>query len=81
MIVVLELLRENFPKLLKRPLKRIMILVVAIIAYGTIGFHLIEDQNWIVSLYWTFVTIGTVGYGDYSPKAPMGMYFTITLLV
>lgn len=81
MFVVFELIRENFPKLIKRPLTRILILVVAVIAYGTIGFHFIEGQNWTVSLYWTFVTIGTVGYGDYSPKTPIGMYFTISLLV
>jgi voltage-gated potassium channel len=81
MFIVFELIRENFPKLIKRPLTRILILVVAVIAYGTIGFHFIEGQNWTVSLYWTFVTIGTVGYGDYSPKTPMGMYFTISLLV
>ena len=81
MFLVFELIRENFPKLIKRPLTRILILVVAVIAYGTIGFHFIEGQNWTVSLYWTFVTIGTVGYGDYSPKTPIGMYFTISLLV
>ncbi len=81
MFVVFELIRENFPKLIKRPLTRILILVVAVIAFGTIGFHFIEGQNWTVSLYWTFVTIGTVGYGDYSPKTPIGMYFTISLLV
>ncbi|MEN6291994.1 MAG: NAD-binding protein, partial [Methanobacterium sp.] len=27
------------------------------------------------------VTIGTVGYGDYSPKTPLGMYFAISLIV
>ena len=81
MFVVFEVIRENFPKLIKRPLTRILILVVAVIAYGTIGFHFIESQNWTVSIYWTFVTIGTVGYGDYTPKTPLGMYFTITLLV
>lgn len=81
MYVVLEVVRENFPKLLKRPLTRILIIAIAVIAYGTIGFHFIENQDWTVSLYWTFVTIGTVGYGDYSPKTPLGMYFTITLLV
>jgi voltage-gated potassium channel len=56
-------------------------LVVVVIAYGVIGFHLIEGQSWTVSIYWTFVTIGTVGYGDYSPKTPLGMYFAITLIV
>lgn len=80
-VILLEVMKEHFPKLLKQPLTRILIIVVAVIAYGTIGFHFIESQTWTVSLYWTFVTIGTVGYGDYSPKTPLGMYFTITLIV
>jgi voltage-gated potassium channel len=58
-----------------------MILFIAVISYGTIGFHLIENHNWTLSLYWTFVTVGTVGYGDYVPKTPLGMYFTISLIV
>jgi len=81
MFVVIEVIRNRFPKLLERPLTRIIILVVAIIAYGTIGFHLLENHGWTVSLYWTFATIATVGYGDYAPKTPMGMYFTISLLI
>ncbi len=81
MFVVIEVIRDRFPKLLERPLTRIIILVVAIIAYGTIGFHLLENHGWTVSLYWTFATIATVGYGDYAPKTPMGMYFTISLLI
>ena len=81
MIVVLEVVRDNFPKLLKRPLTRILILTFVVVAYGTIGFHFIENYDWTISLYWTFVTIGTVGYGDYTPKTPLGMYFTITLII
>ena len=81
MYVVLEVVKKNFPKLMKRPLTRIMILAIAVIAYGTIGFHLIENQDWTISLYWTIVTVGTVGYGDYTTKSPLGMYFTITVLI
>jgi voltage-gated potassium channel len=81
MFVVLEIVKENFPKLLKRPLTRIFILAIAVIAYGTIGFHLIENQDWTISLYWTIVTVGTVGYGDYTTKSPLGMYFTISVLI
>jgi voltage-gated potassium channel len=81
MVVIFEILRKTFPELVKKPTTRVITLLVAVIAYGTIGFHLIESQPWTVSLYWTFVTIGTVGFGDYSPKTYLGMYFTITLII
>lgn len=81
MVLVLEIIKKNLPKALKLPITKILFLVLAIIAYGTIGFHFIEGQPWTVSFYWTFVTIGTVGYGDYSPETALGMYFTITLIV
>ncbi len=81
MFVLFRVLRKGIPALAKDKLIRILILVIGVIAYGTIGFHLIEGQNWTVSLYWTFVTIGTVGYGDYSPETALGMYFAIILIV
>jgi voltage-gated potassium channel len=81
MYVLFRVLRKGLPMAVKHRLTRVLILVIAVIAYGTIGFHLITGLSWTVSLYWTFVTIGTVGYGDYTPKTPMGMYFTITLII
>ncbi len=79
--IIFRVVRRSLPLVLKQRLTRIMILVVGVISYGTLGFHFIEGQPWIVSLYWTFVTIGTVGYGDYSPETSAGMIFTITLIV
>jgi len=81
MFVILRVIRKNLPLLAKQRLTWILILVLCILAYGTIGFHLIEGQPWMVSFYWTFVTIGTVGYGDYSPETALGMFFTISLIV
>ena len=81
MVVILEILMKHIPNLIKLRMTRILIWIFMVIAYGVIGFHLIENQSWTVSLYWTFVTIGTVGYGDFSPKTPLGMYFAISLIV
>lgn len=81
MYVFIRVLRKSLPAVAKHRLTRILILVICVIAYGAIGFHFIEGQDWTVSLYWTFVTIGTVGYGDYSPKSPLGMYFAISVII
>ncbi len=81
MVVIIEILKKHFPTLIKLRMTRILIWIFVVIAYGVIGFHLIENQPWTVSIYWTFVTIGTVGYGDFSPKTPLGMYFAISLIV
>ncbi|MEN6330063.1 MAG: NAD-binding protein [Methanobacteriaceae archaeon] len=81
MFVLFRVLRKGIPTVAKHKLTKIILLLLGVIAYGTIGFHLIEGQGWTVALYWTFVTIGTVGYGDYSPDTALGMYFTISLIV
>jgi len=79
--IIFRIIRRSLPLVVKQRLTRILVLVVGVIAYGTIGFHFLEGQPWLTSLYWTFVTIGTVGYGDYSPETAAGMIFTITLIV
>ena len=44
---------------------RCLAMLAAVVAFGTLGFHLVEE-GWTYweSLYFTLVTITTVGYGD-----------------
>lgn len=49
------------------------------IFYGIIGSHFIMGLNLIDSIYYTVITMATVGYGDIMPVTPIEKIFTITL--
>lgn len=58
-----------------------IISLISIIIIGSVGFHLIEGESLTTSLYWTIVTITTVGYGDVTPITETGKVFSIILIV
>lgn len=58
---------------------RVLILMLAILLYGTSGFLYFElpanpDLTWGDGLWYTIVTIATVGYGDFFPKSSGGRF-------
>jgi voltage-gated potassium channel len=72
---------------------RLIILIVAVLAYGASGFLYFEistnpELSWTDGLWYTVVTMTTVGYGDFFPKTVGGrflvgwpvMFFGIGLL-
>ncbi len=50
-------------------------------AAGTIGFAWIEGLPWFDALYFTVVTISTVGFGDVAPQTRAGQIFTTGLII
>ena len=57
---------------------RLVILIVAIVSLSTIGIYLAEpDISLIDSLWWTIVTLTTVGYGDITPITTIGRLIAI----
>jgi voltage-gated potassium channel Kch len=51
------------------------------ISIGTIVFKYIEDWTWVDSLYFSFVSLTTVGYGDLTPTTDTGKLLTILYLL
>ena len=44
---------------------------------GTVVYWRLEDWTWFESLYFSVITLTTVGYGDFSPQTTGGRAFTI----
>ena len=53
----------------------------AILGIGTVVYHFVEGWNWLDSLYFSMITLTTIGYGDFSPVTNLGKTFTIFYIV
>jgi voltage-gated potassium channel len=66
-------------------LKRRFILAIGIIAlvisFGTAGYMVIEEWNFLDALYMTIITLTTVGYKEIHDLSLSGRFFTIVLLM
>lgn len=62
-------------------LKFYSLTLLGVMAVGVIGFTLLERVSLIDSLYFTIVTIATVGYGDIHPVTAWGKLFVILLII
>jgi len=70
---------------LKALVKFIAVLVGMIMTY-TVIFHLImeyegQEHSWLSGLYWTLVTMSTLGFGDITFHSDLGYAFTIVVLL
>lgn len=57
--------------------RQLLMTTFAIIGLGTVVYRNLEGWSWIDSLYFSVVTLTTVGYGDFSPTTDAGKLFTI----
>jgi voltage-gated potassium channel len=62
-------------------LRYLLVLPAAVIIIGTAGFMIIEHLSFLDALYFTVVTISTVGYGDVSPATAGGKIFAIIIII
>jgi len=59
--------------------RSLVIILVAIILSGTVFYSLVEKWAVIDSIYFSIMTIATIGYGDLAPTTPLSKIFTIVM--
>ena len=72
---------ESMPFISYHILIYALVALMALFIYGIVGSMLIMHLDIINSLYFTVITVATVGYGDILPITPVQKLFTITLVL
>src|SRR3982074_1233240 len=60
---------------------RALLILVVVIAYGTVGYVVIEHYSGLDAVFMTGITITTVGFEEVGPLDDAGKVFTIALIV
>lgn len=58
-----------------------LVVIVAWLAIGTVAYMFFESWSALDALYFSVVTLSTVGYGDVSPQSTAGKLFTILYIL
>jgi voltage-gated potassium channel len=64
-----------------RNLRMIGLLLVVVVAAGTVGFHLIEGWTWFDGLYMVVTTLTTIGYQEVHPLSHAGRIFNVFVIL
>jgi len=66
---------------LTKPLAASGSTIAVIIGIGTLSYHALEDWTWIQCLYFSVVSMTSVGYGDFVPTSEASRLFTVFYLL
>jgi voltage-gated potassium channel len=82
MYLIVQILKQFSSTLRRENLHRVAILVLAMIVLASVFFWYFEDKlGFPDALWWTIVTLTTVGYGDISPTTAGGRIVGVILMV
>ncbi|MBC8059383.1 MAG: potassium channel family protein [Clostridiaceae bacterium] len=81
-IIFLQKFKNKISPFLKtNNFQYVLWITMSTVAFGAMGMHLAEDKPILDSLWWSFVTITTVGYGDISPTTGPGRIIASILML
>lgn len=64
-----------------REIVGVLFFLLVLLVAGTVGYMLIEEWGWVDGLYFTFITLTTIGYGEIHELSTTGRFFTIVVAV
>lgn len=53
----------------------------AMIFWASAFYRFVEGWGWVDAIYFSVVTISTVGFGDFSPESVAGKLFTVAYII
>jgi voltage-gated potassium channel Kch len=57
--------------------KVLLVGAASMVGVGTVAYHFLEGWSFLDSLYFSVVTLATVGYGDFHPTTAPAKLFTV----
>jgi len=73
--LIVRFFRSILTGLQDREFRALFTWVVAVIVIGTVFYSRVEGWRPLDALYFTIITLTTVGYGDFAPKTDAGKIF------
>ena len=64
-----------------RASRPIFIWAGAVLLVGTLAYHWLEGWNYLDALYFSVISLATIGYGDFVPTTPVSRAFTIVYVI
>ena len=74
-----ELILKILTKLPEKYVGTGLVSIIILFIYGVVGSHFIMGLNFVDSVYYSVITMATVGYGDFLPQTGIQKIFATTL--
>jgi uncharacterized membrane protein YphA (DoxX/SURF4 family) len=59
----------------------ILIYAVITLLFGMFAYHWLEGWSYLDALYFSVISLATIGYGDLTPTTPLAKVFTIVYVL
>ncbi|MBY5959274.1 potassium channel family protein [Membranicola marinus] len=64
-----------------RNYRHLLMTTIVILLAGSVVFHYLEGWDYVDALYFSIITLTTIGYGDFTPQTTGGKLFTIFYII